>query len=190
MLCPGGGSLKVGQFALVSYIPEPLAGFLDSLRLDLTPRCNPHAHVTVLPPRPLQHDLKETIHRLAVQCRQTTSFEITLGEVDLFPISSVIFVGLRQGAGELRGLYRALNAGPLSYVEPFPYHPHITIAQNMPPESVAGALETARQRWAEYRGARTFRVDSLSFVQQVAPNMWVDVAELELLPEMPVAKTA
>lgn len=189
MLCPEGGQLKVGQFALVSYLPDPLAEFLDSLRLELTPRCNPHAHVTILPPRPLSDELKETIHRLASKCRLTPTFEVTLGEVEVFPISNVIFVSIKHGVQELRSLYRQLNSGPLSYAERFPYHPHITIAQNMPAaessEGIQAAAATARKRWAEYPGSRTFRVDTLSFVQQVAPNMWVDLAELALLNQLP-----
>ena len=45
-----GEELTLSQFALVSYIADPLAGFLDDLRVELTPDCNPHAHVTILPP--------------------------------------------------------------------------------------------------------------------------------------------
>lgn len=190
MLCPGSASGKVGQFALVSYISDPLAHFLDQLRLEITPKCNPHAHVSVLPPRPLVHDLKETIHRVAAQCRKTPSFEITLGDVDMFPASQVIFIGLRQGVSELRSLYKSLNSGPLSYVEVFPYHPHITIAQNIEKDRIPESLARAQQCWAEYRGNRSFRVQSLSFVQQVAPDMWVDVAELDLAVEQPMAISA
>jgi len=30
---------RINSFALVSYIPEPLAGFLDRLRQELVPNC-------------------------------------------------------------------------------------------------------------------------------------------------------
>ena len=44
---------RINSFALVSYIPEPLAGFLDRLRQELVPNCFLRAHVTILPPRPI-----------------------------------------------------------------------------------------------------------------------------------------
>src|SRR5215472_12727665 len=46
-------------YALVIYIPDPLGKFLDELRRELVPGCNPHAHVSVLPPRPLAVDWEE-----------------------------------------------------------------------------------------------------------------------------------
>ena len=51
---PPGERLNV--FALVIYIPGPLGKFLDDLRRELVPSYNPHAHVSVLPPRPLAVD--------------------------------------------------------------------------------------------------------------------------------------
>ncbi len=47
---------RLNVFALVIYIPDPLGRFLDDLRTALVPGCNPHAHVSVLPPRPLAVD--------------------------------------------------------------------------------------------------------------------------------------
>ena len=47
---------RLNVFALVIYIPDPLGRFLDDLRTELVPGCNPHAHVSVLPPRPLAVD--------------------------------------------------------------------------------------------------------------------------------------
>src|ERR1035438_9490908 len=47
---------RLNVFALVIYIHDPLGSFLDDLRRQLVPGCNPHAHVSVLPPRPLAVD--------------------------------------------------------------------------------------------------------------------------------------
>ena len=181
MLCPSSAAGKVGQFALVSYIPGVLAQFLDCLRLDLTPKCNPHAHVSILPPRPLVDELKDTIHLAAAHCRQVERFEIGLAELQVFPVSNVIYLGLEYGATELNSLYRMLNVGPLAHAEAFPYHPHITVAQSLAETDIDAAVAYARDEWAKYRGPRKFWVGQLSFVQQVAPDMWVDVAELALI---------
>jgi 2'-5' RNA ligase len=176
----------VGMFALVSYIPDPLARFLDDLRLELTPGCNPHAHVTVLPPRPICDDLKGTVQQIAEDIKGTVPFRIELGEIEIFEATHVIYLGLACGATELRRLYDALNCGSLQYREHYPYHPHITIAQNIPPEETARMAPIARKRWAEYGGPRGFVVSVLSFVQQVAPSIWADVAALPLGVEVPV----
>jgi hypothetical protein len=44
---------RLNVFALVIYIPGPLGLYLDELRRDLVPDYDPHAHVSVLPPRTL-----------------------------------------------------------------------------------------------------------------------------------------
>jgi 2'-5' RNA ligase len=175
-----GEEQTISQFALVAYIPDPLGRFLDDLRLELTPGCKPHAHVTVLPPRPLHDEVTETIQQIAEDTKGAPPFRIELGQIEIFEATHVIYLGLARGGTELRQLYAALNCGCLKYAENFPYHPHITIAQNILPEDSARLARIATERWAEYRGARDFSVSVLSFVQQVAPSIWLDVAALPL----------
>src|SRR6185437_13448775 len=131
--------LTIGQFALVAYISDPLARFLDDLRLELTPGARPHAHVTILPPRPLYEELKDTVQKIAENIKGSAPFRIDLGEIEIFESSRVIYLGLVRGVNELRRLYTALNCGCIQYTENFPYHPHITIAQNILPADLARA---------------------------------------------------
>ena len=182
MLCNAGCGRTLSQFALVAYIPGPLAEFLDRLRLDLTPNCNPRAHVTVLPPRPVDEnaDLREMIEQLTEESRVAAPIEVTLGDIDIFRASNVIYAGVARGERELHALHENLNAGQLEYDGPYPYHPHVTIAQDMGAERVLELARIARERWAAYNGPRTFPVDCLSFVQNVAPGAWVDVAKLPM----------
>jgi 2'-5' RNA ligase len=180
----GGRSLSddqtVGLFALVAYLPDPLARFLDDLRVELTPECNPHAHVTILPPRPVNDDLKDTVQQIAGDMKGSAPFRVELGEIEMFEATHVIYLGLAHGGAELRRLYGVLNCGCVKYSENFPYHPHITIAQNLLPEDAARLVLVAKERWAGYRGPRGFTVSELSFVQHVAPSIWADVAALPL----------
>jgi 2'-5' RNA ligase len=186
MQSPAGEALSPGeeqtvsQFALVAYIADPLGRFLDDLRLELTPGCKPHAHVTVLPPRPLHDEVTETIQQIAEDTKAAAPFRIELGQIEIFEATHVIYLGLARGGNELRHLYGALNSGCLKYAENFPYHPHITIAQNILPEDSARLARIATERWADYRGPREFSVSVLSFVQQVAPSIWLDIAALPL----------
>ncbi len=168
------------QFALVSYIPDPLGTFLDNLRLELVPNCSPHAHVTVLPPRPIHGCAEEAAAELEILSRHFRGFEVELGEVEMFPESKVVYIGLRRGEQELRSLYRELNRGAVDFREPYPYHPHITIVQNVEPEKVARMFDLASQRWKEYTGPRTFPVHTLDFVKNLAGSCWKDLASIDL----------
>ena len=155
--------------------------------MKLKPDCKPHAHVTILPPRPLRHDLTDTVHQLADDIRGVAPFRIELGDIEVFEASHVIYLGLARGTAELRQLYGALNCGCLKYTEPFPYHPHITIAQNiLPPRMRRGWRRSQGNDGRNIRGPRAFTVSVLSFVQHVAPSIWADVAALPLGVEVPV----
>jgi hypothetical protein len=175
-----GEDQTLSQFALVAYIPDPLGRFLDDLRVELTPGCKPHAHVTILPPRPLHADLTETIRQIADDLKGGAPFRIELGEIEIFEASQVIYLGLARGAAELRQLYGTLNCGCLQYSENFPYHPHITIGQNILPGDTPRLALIAKEKWAQYQGPRGFDVSVLSFVQHVAPSIWADIAALPL----------
>jgi 2'-5' RNA ligase len=100
----------------------------------------------------------------------------------------VVYIEIAKGAKELRAYYDLLNHGPLEHKENFPYHPHITLAQNISAEQAPGLAAIARERWAAYRGPRAFMVSSLSFVQHVAPSIWTDVAEVHTGVEVGVGR--
>ncbi|MDE3195776.1 MAG: 2'-5' RNA ligase family protein [Acidobacteriota bacterium] len=182
MESPAGSGRTVGQFALVSYIPGPLSAFLDDLRRDLTPGCKPRAHVTVLPPRPLDTsvDLPALIQSLRDESRLSNPIEISLGEVEVFPVTDVIYIGIARGEHELHALHENMNFGQLEYDGPYPYHPHVTIAQNLRPDQVKELAEQARRKWAAYTGPRRFTVDCLSFVQNIASNVWLDIEKMPM----------
>jgi 2'-5' RNA ligase len=171
---------RINLFALVIYIPGPLGGFLDALRRELAPTCIPHAHVTILPPRPLSAKPEVACEAARILAAEFAPFELEAGEVEIFPATDVIYIGLRRGAAELREMHRALNTGPLAYQEPFPYHPHITLAQNLIPDQVQPLYAVARRRWAEFTGPRTFAGASAAFVQSTVACTWVDLAEISL----------
>ncbi len=158
---------QLSQFALVSYIPDPLGGFLDRLRLELVPDCSPRAHVTILPPRPITDDVTRAASALKRLAGGFREFEVELGDVEMFPVSKVVYLSLRRGDKELHEMYRKLNQGAVEFREPFPYHPHSTLAQNVPAEQAPALFEIARERWAQYTGPRSFRVHCLDFVKNI-----------------------
>ena len=168
------------HFALVSYIPGRLAGFLDHLRSELMHGCTLRAHVTILPPRPIDLNIEESIRQIKAQGEDIPPFTVEPGSVDIFDTSDVVYLSLRRGEDELHALHENLNVGQLEYGGPFPYHPHITLAQDLTREQAEALAEIARRRWAEYDGPREFSVQKLSFVRSYKPGIWQDLAYVDL----------
>src|ERR1700682_2779267 len=140
---------RINSFALVSYIPEPLAGYLDRLRQELVPNCFLRAHITILPPLPMSTSPKEAWEVIRRIAPQFSPFEVELDSVEVFPVSDVIYIKLSAGIEELQRMHKALNIDGLFYQEPFPYHPHVTLAQELRTDELDELARVARARWAE-----------------------------------------
>ena len=171
---------RLNVFALVIYIPDPLGKFLDDLRRILVPGCNPHAHVSLLPPRPLAVDWPVASEKVRTVLDSCAPFEVELTKVEVFPVTDVIYISIDGGTSELRRVHTEMNNGPLEFQEPFSYHPHITLAQELPRDSVAATTELAERLWREYTGPRCFPAKHAAFVQNSLGNCWIDLAEYSL----------
>jgi 2'-5' RNA ligase superfamily protein len=178
--CRSSYGERLNVFALVIYIPPPLGVFLDDLRRELVPHYNPHAHVSVLPPRPLRVDWEEASREARARTEGWAPFDVELASIEIFPQTDVIYIEIGAGAAELYSLHSAMNSSALEFQEPYPYHPHITLAQEVPHERVEELTGLARRRWADYRGPRAFRAERAVFVQNTADNCWLDLAEYSL----------
>ena len=178
----------INSCAVVAYITDPVAAFINRLRQEVTPGCPHQAHITILPPRPLYVDKGQAIE----QCRDIVgrfeAFEAQLGGVDLFEGTGVIKVNVTGGLAELRTLHDILNTGPFESVEDFEYAPHVTVAQEIPPENVSACLESVRARWTQNGPPPAVRVESLTFVQQKSDGTWANLAELWLERPQPVSR--
>jgi 2'-5' RNA ligase len=182
MLSARGGQDVANVFALVTYLPNPLGKFLDDLRRELVPGCAPHAHVTVLPPRPLSAPPQVAIDAVRSLISDFAPLEIELGQVQVFPETDVVYLSIGAAHKDLLHMHRVLNVGPLHYQEPYLYHPHITLAQDLTrPQSIE--LESlARRRWSEFPHPRVFKAESLVFVRNNGGNSWIDLAHFHLDP--------
>jgi 2'-5' RNA ligase len=170
------GARPQSLYALVMYLPDPMGAFLDDLRLEMVPGCNPHAHISVLPPRPLPVAPEAAIEEARGIVGGFEPFDIELGRIEKFDVTDVIYISVEAGAEQLRRIHSSLNRGALAFAEPFAYHPHVTLAQ----EIAAGQVETlaalADLRWRGFRGPRRFRAASTVFVRNTRGNLWVDLA--------------
>jgi 2'-5' RNA ligase len=168
-------------YALVAYIPNPLGHYLDGLRVQLVPGYDPRAHVTLVPPRPLPGSEQEALSHIQECCRDLSAFEIEVTSVAVFESSKVVYLELGAGREDLIRIHRYLNQGPLYYEEPYLYHPHITLAQDLTAAQVDGKAAQARQIWSRFTSPRYFTVEELVFVRSGGNNHWEDLASIHLL---------
>lgn len=177
-LCSGGSA---EAFALVAYLPEPLAGFVNRVRHELAPGCRLKAHITILPPRQLACDVAIVSRELQAALSQARAFRVEVRKIEVFPVSDVVYLSIGAGFRELRELHARLNQGPCLASELWSYQPHVTLAQGLDSGQVARARELAEQRWREYAGPREFLLDRVAFVQGSPERGWVDLESWELL---------
>ena len=184
------GAVSVNLYALVGYIPAPLGEFLDGLRGQLVPGCNLRSHISLLPPRPIISSHTEAWKQIARMSDQTQRFRIELGDVQIFPETSVIYIGLAKGSEQLFQVHHKLNQDTLKFKEPFPYHPHITLAQKFPAEKLPRLREIAVSEWNNCGLTRGFDVEVITFVQNLRlpgfdqngqpENQWIDIGSCSL----------
>ena len=171
---------RLNLFALVIYIPDPLGRFLDDLRRELVPHDNPHAHVSVLPPRPLAVDWQVASQQVRALTDAWTPFDVELTEIRVFPVTDVVYLELGRGGSELQRMHTAMDCNALEFPEPFVYHPHVTLAQEVKAQQVTALRESAVRRWREYSGPRHFRAERAVLVQNTLHDCWIDLAEYAL----------
>lgn len=175
--CNGAG---INSFALVSYFSGPLSDYLTRLRRELVPNCEAKAHLTVLPPRPIQGSKENAVRGLSQGLQEFGPVHVELGDVEMFAESRVVYIAVNAGHVELERMHDALNTAAVAFEEPFPYHPHITLAQDIPAESLLSVLQHARDVWNRWPHSRSFLVEDLTIVQNSVDNRWFDVEEVRL----------
>ncbi|HYL35788.1 MAG TPA: 2'-5' RNA ligase family protein [Bryobacteraceae bacterium] len=171
---------RINSFALVSYIPDPLAGFLDRLRRELVPTCFLRAHVTILPPRPVSTSPDDAWSMIREIIPHFAPFQVEMTGVEVFPASDVIYISVGRGSEELKQMHDAMAVKGLGFQEAFAYHPHVTLAQDLKPDELDELVRVARARWNEFRFDRSFRVEKAVFVQNTRRDDWLDIGECTL----------
>ena len=159
---------------------------MENLRRELHPDL-PHlaAHLTFLPPRPLQGSESSALQVLERICGEEEPFEVTLGGVETFiPVTPTVYIRVDGAAARMCVLHRRLNTEALAFHEEWPFIPHMTIAKMGGQQAAQSAFQTARQRWAQYAGSRRILVERLIFVREDvregAPSCWIDLAPVVL----------
>jgi hypothetical protein len=170
------------RYALVAYLKNPAGGFVENLRRELHPDL-PHlpAHLSILPPRPLQGSENSALQVLERICGDEEPFEVTLGDVETFvPVTPTVYIRVQGGAGHMSALHSKLNTEALAFEEEWPYIPHLTIVKMSGEQAARKAFQIARERWVHCSDSRRIVLERLTFVREDLENHWVDLAPVLL----------
>ena len=170
-------------YAVVSYVTGDLGEFVNALRAELVPaQAHLRAHLTLLPPRPLQGTVEQARRTLEKLCRQLKPVEVGFGEVGVFiPITPTAYLSITKGADEVRAMHDKLNTGEFLCYEALPYVPHLTVAALATNQEAERAAQIVRRRWAEYEGRRETSITTLTFaVDAENANSWDDIVTFPL----------
>jgi 2'-5' RNA ligase len=133
-------------------------------------------HVTLLPPTEVADaDLAAVDDHLLEVAARFPSFRIRLrGTATFRPISPVVFVPLAEGISSCEVLQSQVRSGPLAVDLRFPYHPHVTVAHDVPTEMLDVAYAGLSDLHAE------FRVESFTEFEQLPDGAWAVAREYPL----------
>lgn len=172
-----GDTTRIG---IAIDIPEPWGAFLTRCRAEAgDPQAvDVPAHVTLLGPTVVSTTRLPAIeeHLVAV-ARRHLPFTMHLRGTGTFrPITEVVFVVVAAGISECELLATAINASPdLRRDSRFPYHPHVTVAQDVAPE----ALDKVYQELADF--SALFEVERFTLFSHRGQARWRPRRDFELV---------
>jgi 2'-5' RNA ligase len=157
-------------------VPRPYADELEGWRErfgDLAARAI-HAHITLLPPTHVD-DVSAVVDHLAAVAQRHTVFPVVLEGTGTFrPSSPVVYVRVTTGMDEMVTLESDVRSGPLRRSLRFEYHPHVTVAHDLP-DAVMGV---AQRTLADYRAV--FTADAITLYEWGPGDRWAVLGDFPL----------
>ena len=159
-------------------VPAPFGDELQGKRASYgDPRAQAiPAHVTLLGPTPVSAgEMPALLDHLDEAATRVPAFTMVLRGTGTFrPLSDVVFVQVARGIAACEELERVIRSGRWFRDLGFPYHPHVTVAHDVPED----ALDVAFDDLAGY--AAEFEVPSFHLYAQDGAGTWVPVREFPL----------
>ena len=161
------GTVTIG---VAIAVPAPFCDELQRWRADFgDPLAHAiPAHVTLLLPTPVPTERLDDVHaHLDAVAAAEQVFDMRLRGTGTFrPVSPVVFVQVARGVSECEKVERGVRADVLSREVSFYYHPHVTVAHDVPDLALDRAFETL----ADYEAA--FSVDGFDLYEHGADGVW------------------
>jgi 2'-5' RNA ligase/8-oxo-dGTP pyrophosphatase MutT (NUDIX family) len=178
------------RLGAVAPLPEPVSIHVQAWRRAL---CEPTRerivpHITLAPPQSVPEEQVPAAVALVDQAAAAgVPGVVTLhGAATFLPDSPVTYLAVTEGGQALSALEAALRAEPLGR-RTHPFHPHVTVAQELPPAD----LEAAAADLQDFHA--TFQLGEIALMVQGADRVWrplhaATVGASELVREVPVAE--
>ncbi|PID97021.1 MAG: hypothetical protein CSA84_01265 [Actinomycetales bacterium] len=151
-------------------IPEPHGPRLQAKRAEFNdPMAHAiPAHVTLLGPTELSDaEMPLLVEHLTRIGRRSAPFPMVLRGTGTFrPVSDVVFVQVAQGISGCEQLEQQIRVDRWARELAFPYHPHVTVAHDVPGPD----LNRAFDELADYRAA--FDVEQFWLYEQRSDGCW------------------
>lgn len=151
-------------------VPDPWGAELEGWRASFgdPAAASIPAHITLLPPTRVELDALDPVEEhLLAAAGATSPFAVHLRGTGTFrPVSPVVFVALAAGIAGCERLESAVRSGPLARDVQFPYHPHVTMAHDLPED----VLDDAYERLADF--SAMFVVDGFALYVHGADGIW------------------
>ncbi|WP_433271002.1 2'-5' RNA ligase family protein [Micromonospora vinacea] len=163
---PTGDTIQIG---IAVDIPEPWGAQLTRRRVEAGDPLAVPAHVTLLGPTEIRTANLPAVERhLAAVAAAHLPFTLHLRGTGTFrPVTQVVFVAVAAGISECELLAAAIAAAPGLHRElRFPYHPHVTVAQDVAPE----ALDRVYEDLADF--SAMFEVDAFTLFSHSGQARW------------------
>lgn len=175
MSLPQAGRQMLGVSLLV---PDPWGAQLQRARVRLGEERARHipAHITILPPTPVEPArMDRVLDHVADVAAGQPPFRVVLRGTGTFrPVSDVVYIQVAQGVSSCERLQQQLRSGPVRRQLAFPYHPHVTIAHDLPAETLDRVFE-------ELAGfGCSFTADRLTVFVHPGDEIWRPLGEVPL----------
>ena len=180
------------RLGVIAPLPEPLGIHVQAWRRALgdpaAERIVPH--LTLVPPQTVaERDLARAVALVERAAAEAVPFLVELdGSATFLPGSPAAYLVVREGGPALADLEAALRDSPLER-RTHPFHPHVTITQDLPAERV----EAAARELAGFHAA--FPVRELALMREDRDKVWRPLATATVgattsIREVPFAEAA
>jgi 2'-5' RNA ligase len=175
--------VKEMRIGVAIEVPAPFGPQLQAARAGFGDPLAPHIppHITLVGPTEVA-DLEPVVRHLKDVAASHAPFTVHLRGTGTFrPVSDVVFVQVAVGISECEQLERAVRAGPLDQITRFNYHPHVTVAHDVPDAD----LDRAFEELADYEAS--FPVASMHVYTFGDDEVWRAVRDVPLAGQERVA---
>jgi 2'-5' RNA ligase/8-oxo-dGTP pyrophosphatase MutT (NUDIX family) len=163
------------RLGVIARLPEPLGLHVQAWRRALRDPTRDRIvpHLTLVPPQTVaERDLGRAAALVERAAGEAVPFLVQLEGADTFlPDSPVAYLVVREGGPGLHALEIALQAPPLDR-RTHPFHPHVTVTQDLPPDEI----EAAARELAGFRAA--FPVREITLMREDRDRLWRPLVEV------------